>query len=170
MTNSIRFSFSLGSDFAKIAQLWGPARVQRSESRGKRRRSGRSELSAFCRKRGIWSLCRREGIGDFPNKPGRQNDRFPISGKRSLFAFGGHMPSLPGLASNDSECRDKPCLSAFAQQTTARGAIQLSAHRNLPPANRIRSECRTSTARPYVQNNDLILQRHHIIVPTPPQD
>lgn len=39
-----------------------------------------------------------EGIGDFPNKPGKQNDRSPISGKRSFFAFGGHMPSLPVTA------------------------------------------------------------------------
>ena len=41
-----------------------------------------------------------EGIGDFPNKPGKQNDRFPISGKRSFFVFGGHMPSLPVTGSS----------------------------------------------------------------------
>jgi hypothetical protein len=42
-----------------------------------------------------------EGFRDFPNKLGKQNDRFPISGKRSFFAFGGHMPSLPVTAKRE---------------------------------------------------------------------
>ena len=92
------------------------------------------------------------------------------SGQKRFARLYIQMHCLPGLSSNDSDCRDKHCLSAFAQQTIARGAIRSSAQRNLPSANRIRSECQTSTARPYVQNNDLILQRHHIIVQTPPRD
>jgi hypothetical protein len=51
----------------------------------------------------ITQLCRtaHEVFRDFPNKPGKQNDRFPISGKRSFFAFGGHMPSLPVTAKRE---------------------------------------------------------------------
>ena len=53
------------------------------------------------------------------------------------------------------QCRDENCSSAFAKQTIARQgdlpAFQQSGTLDLPAANCIRSECRTSDARPYVR-------------------
>ena len=46
-------------------------------------------------------------------------------------------------------CRDEHCSSAFAKQTIARRAIKQRVDWDLPPANCIRSECRTSNACPY---------------------
>ena len=50
-----------------------------------------------------------EGIGDFPNKPGKQNDRFPISGKRSFFAVVHTNAQLAGIwdRSDLSRCPDR---------------------------------------------------------------
>ena len=56
-------------------------------------------------------------------------------------------------AASRKECRDAHRASAFAKQTIARQgdlpALQQSATLDLPAANCIRSECRTSNARPY---------------------
>ena len=58
-------------------------------------------------------------------------------------------------AASREECRDEQCSSAFAKQTIARQGDLPASQRygtlDLPAANCIRSECRTSNARPYVQ-------------------
>ncbi len=73
--------------------------------------------------------------------------------------------------------RDKHRLSAFAKQTIARRAIKPRVERDLPPANCIRSECRTSNACPYARFGTaawgqaalrLLLPNPDCLVGTPP--
>ena len=83
-----------------------------------------SPVSDFAK---IAQLCRtaHEGFRDFPNKPGKQNDRFPISGKRSFFAFGGHMPSLPVTGSSIIWISRYPACWDSGQKRFARLYIQM---------------------------------------------
>ena len=67
-----------------------------------------SELSALAGSEG-YGACADERVWGFPNKPGKQNDRFPISGKRSFFVFGAQMPSLPVTAKRGL-CAQMHCL------------------------------------------------------------
>ena len=67
-------------------------------------------------------------------------------------------------AASREECRDEHRSSAFAKQTIARQgdlpALQQSGTLDLPAANCIRSECRTSDARPYAASREECRDEH----------